>query len=203
MNFSTFFSLVQEAPWYRQFLNPVIDEINKEADLLDIGTGTGKLLQILSEENKVNCYGTDTSSSMLEEAKKKLRNTNVKLQKLEANERLPFENNRFEFITICNVLFNLTQNSIDHILMEALRVLKRGGKIIVLTPTGKGNIITLTKRYLSIKNLGIYIWFYATKRRADLWTKDKYLLEFSKQNLTYKHKNILNGFAQVEVLEKI
>jgi hypothetical protein len=41
MSFSTFFSTLQEAPWYRSFINPVIDEINTSGKLLDIGTGSG------------------------------------------------------------------------------------------------------------------------------------------------------------------
>lgn len=50
MKFSKFFSNIQEKPWYRQFLNPVISEIEQEGKLLDIGTGSGKLLQILATE---------------------------------------------------------------------------------------------------------------------------------------------------------
>jgi ubiquinone/menaquinone biosynthesis C-methylase UbiE len=50
MSFSSFFSNLQEAPWYRSFLNPVINEINDDTTLLDIGTGSGKMIQILSNE---------------------------------------------------------------------------------------------------------------------------------------------------------
>ena len=52
MKFSKFFSNLQEAPWYRQFLNPVIDEINDNSKLLDIGTGSGKMMEILISEKK-------------------------------------------------------------------------------------------------------------------------------------------------------
>jgi len=203
MNFSDFFSHIQEAPWYRQFLNPVIDEINDQTKLLDVGTGTGKLLEILSKEKNVSSFGIDTSQSMLEEAKKKLNNTNAQLHKIDANENFPFDNNSFDYVTICNVLFNLERNATDHILKETLKVLKDDGRIIVLTPTGKGNLISLTKGYLSLKNLSIYIWFFATKNRAGSWGKEKYLLEFSiNNNLKYEQKLILNKFAQVEILYK-
>lgn len=203
MIFPKFFSYIQETPWYRQFLNPVVDEIDNQTEVLDIGTGTGKLLQILSNEKEVKCFGIDTNSSMLGEAKKKLNKSNAQLQKIEATEKLPFNNNSFDFITICNVLFNLKQNEINHILTEALRVLKRDGKIIVLTPTGKGNLMTLTKSYFSLKNLSIYIWYNATKKRAAPWTNNKYLKQYADKNkLNYRSQIVMNGFAQLEVLKE-
>jgi len=55
MKFSKFFSNLQEASWYRQFLDPVINEIHGSSYLLDIGTGPGKLLEILSHEKNVSC----------------------------------------------------------------------------------------------------------------------------------------------------
>ena len=70
MKFSKFFSNLQEAPWYRSFLNPVINEICIKGKLLDIGTGSGKLIQILSTEIGMDCTGVDTNSKMLAEAKK-------------------------------------------------------------------------------------------------------------------------------------
>jgi len=201
MKFSKFFSNLQEAPWYRDFLNPVIDEIRIKGRLLDIGTGSGKLIQILSNEKGVNCIGVDTNSDMLNEAKIKLKNENIQLTKIEANQKLPFENNSFDYITICSVLFNLKKEDIDSMLKNAQELLKDNGEIIVLTPTGKGNILKLSKNYLSFKNLGIYIWYSMTKNRAKLWTTNNYLKQYTlKKKLKYKSKMVMNGFAQLEIL---
>jgi len=201
MIFSNFFSRVQESPWYRQFLDPVIDEIDEHAHLLDIGTGTGKLLQIAVKEKNVNGIGIDTNKAMLNEAKKKLNNSDIQLLKIEETEKYPFDNDIFDTITICNVLFNLDHNANIKILTEAFRILNEGGKIIVLTPTGKGNLFSLTKGYFSLKNLSIYIWFYVTRNRAGPWTQNKPLFKFSKKNnLKYNRKIILNGFAQIEII---
>ena len=98
MKFSKFFSNIQEAPWYRSFLNPVINEIGTNGKLLDIGTGSGKLIQILSNENGINCIGVDTNTEMLKEAKIKLKETDVSVLKIEADKKLPFENNSFNYI---------------------------------------------------------------------------------------------------------
>ena len=201
MIFSNFFSYVQETPWYYQFLSPVVDEIDQGSKLLDIGTGTGKLLQMAVKKKNVNGIGIDTDESMLHKAKKKLNNVNVELIKIESTNNYPFKNHVFETITICNVLFNLDHNSNIDILTEVLRILKKEGKIVVLTPTGISNLFSLTKNYFSLNNLSIYIWFYATRNRAGPWTKNKLLFKFSeKNNLKYKKKIILNGFAQVEII---
>ena len=202
MKFSKFFSNLQEAPWYRSFLNPVINEIGTEGKLLDIGTGSGKLIQILSDENGIDCIGVDTNKDMLEEAKIKLKETNVRVLEIEANKKLPFEKSSFNYITICSVLFHLKEEDIDRMLKDSLQLLKKEGKIIILTPTGKGNLLKLTKEFFSIKNRGVYIWYRATKKRAKLWTKNQYLKQYADENkLNYSSKIVMNGFAQLEIIK--
>ena len=203
MKFSKFFSNLQEAPWYRSFLNPVINEIGIKGKLLDIGTGSGKLIQILSTEIGMDCTGVDTNSKMLAEAKKKLRNINAELIEISPNAKLPFENNSFEFITICSVLFHLKRENIDNMLKDSLQLLKKEGKIIILTPSGKGNILKLTKHFFSLKNRSVYIWHRATKNRSLLWTDENYLAEYAlKHNLNYKRELVMNGFAQLEIIKE-
>lgn len=202
MRFSKFFSNLQEAPWYRLFLNPVIDRINTKGRVLDIGTGSGKLLEILATEKDMECVGVDTKKEMLDEAREKLGNINTKLIDITPNQKLPFENNSFEYVTICNVLFHLKKEDIDKMLVDSMNLLKENGEIIILTPTGKENIVKLTKQYFSLKNTGIYIWYRATRKRAKIWTDENYLEKYaSKNNLKYKRKIVMNGFAQLEIIK--
>jgi ubiquinone/menaquinone biosynthesis C-methylase UbiE len=91
MKFSKFFSSLQEAPWYRSFLNPVVREIDTTGKVLDIGTGSGKLIQILAAENGMDCTEVDTDSDMLAEAKMKLGNINAELIEISPDAKLPFE----------------------------------------------------------------------------------------------------------------
>jgi ubiquinone/menaquinone biosynthesis C-methylase UbiE len=203
MSFSKFFSNLQEAPWYRQFLNPVINEIENDSNLLDIGTGSGKMLEILFSEKNVNGVGTDTSEDMLKEAEVKLKNTSAKLHHVQAGEALPFEKGSFDCVTICSVLFHLEENEIDDMLIDSLQVLNDHGKIIILTPTGKGNFLKLSKHFFSIKNKSIYIWYRATKKRAKLWSRNQYLKQFAiKNKLKYELRIVMYGFAQIEIINK-
>jgi ubiquinone/menaquinone biosynthesis C-methylase UbiE len=204
MKFSKFFSHLQEAPWYRQFLEPVINEIQRSSYLLDIGTGPGKLLEILSNEKNVNCVGTDTSSNMLQEAKEKLKNTNTELHLINPGEALPFEQNSFNFVTICSVLFLIKKEDIEILLNNSLQLLHQEGKIIILTPTGEGGVLKLTKHFFSLKNRSVYFWYRVTKKRARQWTDKNYLPEYAmKHNLNYKRKLVMNGFAQLEIIKKL
>ncbi len=202
MNFSQFFSYIQEAPWYEKFLSPVIKEVTTNDKVLDIGTGSGKLLELLhNKTNSVNT-GIDTNNSMLQEAQIKLHKIKVDLVQIEPNKNLPLKNSSFHIISICNVLFNLNEKSVYKILNESIRIIKKGGKIIILSPTGKGGILKLTAKFFSIKNLGIYIWYFATKNRAAEWTNNLILKEYCrKNNLKYNRKFTLNGFAQLETIK--
>lgn len=201
MSFATFFSNLQEAPWYRAFLNPVIDEVGAKKRLLDIGTGSGKLIQILAKEKEMDCVGVDTDSNMLAEARKKLEGMNVELIKIAPNEKLPFENSLFDYVSICSVLFHMKNEDIDRMLKNSRELLRKGGKIIVLTPTGGGNMLKLTKHYGSIRNRGAYIWYRATKKRARRWAQENYLSSYAnRENLNYRKKVVMNEFAQVEIL---
>ena len=203
MKFEKFFSYIQETAWYYQFLSPVLNEVDANTKLLDIGTGSGKLIQLLSTEKNVSCVGIDSNQEMLDEASNKLKNIIVDLIRIEPNQTLPFSNNTFDSVTICNVLFHLDKSSIHFILDEAQRVLKKKGKIIILNPTGVGGFIKLFKNYFSINNISIYIWYYATKNRAGPWITNNYLSEYCKiTNMKYEHKYNFNGFAQLEVITK-
>lgn len=203
MKFSKFFSGLQEAPWYREFLNPVMDEISHNSRLLDIGTGSGKMLEILFNEKNVKCVGTDTDQGMLDEAKKKLKSTNAELHLTLPGDALSFEENSFDHIAICSVLFHLKKEEIDAMLKDVLRLLKVDGTLIILTPTGEGNLLKLTKHFFSLKNRTIYVWYRATKKRARKWTTENYLSEYATSHqLNYMREIVMHGFAQLEVITK-
>lgn len=201
MSFPKFFSNLQEAPWYRSFLDPVLAEIKTKGRLLDIGTGSGKMIQILAREKGMDCVGVDTNAEMLAEAKVKLEGVNVELLEITPHSRLPFEDNSFDYITICSVLFHLKNEEIDRMLENSLELLKEGGKIVVHTPTGLGNVLKLTRHYFTLKNKGIYVWHRATRNRARIWTDENYLAAYAKrEKLKYERTVVMHGFAQVETI---
>jgi len=201
-NFSHFFSKIQETQWYYEFLQVVVDETSENSSLLDIGTGTGKLIEMLVSEKRIECIGIDTNKSMLEEAKKKLSGLDVELLKVDKGSSIPFNNNSFDFVSICNVLFNQNTQTLINILNESIRVLKQDGKLIILTPTGKKSAYK-TKGLLSIETISFNIWKRSTAQNGRIWVKNNFLGNFCKnENLEYFSKLVFHDLALMEIISK-
>ncbi len=201
--FAQFFSNIQETKWYAQFLAPVMDQIPVNSSLLDIGTGSGKMLELLAKNKSVKCVGLDTSQEMLDEAKKKTNGLPIELIKINPNDSLPFTDDQFDFVTICSVLFHMKKADAFSMLDDSIRVLKKNGRIIILTPTGKGGIFKLARHFLGLGNKSIFVWYKATKKNAKKWTTNQILKEYCESNgLSYSHQITLHGFAQLEIISK-
>lgn len=99
--------------------------------LLDIGTGTGRILERLAPEVE-SAVGVDDSREMLAVARNKLdeaglRNCHVRLADM---YQLPFHEARFDVVT-CHMVLHYAENP-GRVITEAARVLKPGGKLIIV-----------------------------------------------------------------------
>ena len=90
--------------------------------LLDIGTGPGRLLYVINNINpEIELYGLDISISMVEQAKKNLKDNNVNL-KVGNIEKTEYKDDFFDIITTTGS-FYLWDNPEDSI-NEIYRILK-------------------------------------------------------------------------------
>ena len=101
--------------------------------VLDIAGGTGDLA--LAFAPKVGPSGevvhTDINEAMLREGRDRLLNAGVSLPTLVCDaEHLPFADAHFDLVTVAFGLRNMTHK--DNALLEMNRVLKPGGKLLVL-----------------------------------------------------------------------
>ncbi len=113
--------------------NKLLDclSITKPALFLDLGTGTGRILEIFSPYIKKG-VGIDLSRKMLQVARSKLDSataTNCSVRQNDIN-KLDFEDNTVDVITIHQVLHYLEQPEL--VIKEAARVLKFGGQLIIV-----------------------------------------------------------------------
>ncbi len=119
-------------------------ELKDKMNILDAGTGTGKILKKIVRFNP-NGYnaGIDLSADMLKMAKKKLQKTGANFELQEASAyKLPFNNEKFD-ILICNyVLDLLPTNDYGKILNEFKRVMKNKGELLLSTMTFGRSTIT-------------------------------------------------------------
>ena len=97
--------------------------------LLDIGCGTGIILGML-EDRGIDLWGIDISRNATEIAKKRVSKPG---QVICANaDPLPFSNDEFDYIIAWGVVEHFP--SIQRILGEIKRILKKDGKAIIMVP---------------------------------------------------------------------
>ena len=105
----------------------------READLggkrvLDVGCGTGTNLRVLAESFGCRVAGVDSSAGMLEEARRKLPDADLRRG---VAERLPFDDRSFDAALMSLVVHLLDR---PRAFAEACRVLDTGGRLVVVTP---------------------------------------------------------------------
>ncbi|TSD05528.1 MAG: hypothetical protein Athens071412_229 [Parcubacteria group bacterium Athens0714_12] len=93
-------------------------ELIEKGPILDIGCGGGLFLQYLKNRGIEGC-GLDISDKAIELAK----NRGIDCQIFDVSEKLPFEDNAFEGVTLIDVLEHLFMP--EEILKEAHRVAKK------------------------------------------------------------------------------
>ncbi|MFW6143683.1 MAG: class I SAM-dependent methyltransferase [Patescibacteria group bacterium] len=98
-------------------------------EILDIGCGTGQILQMLSQFGKA--VGIDKDKKAIYFCQKRGLDT-VKQGRA---EQLPFEENQFDLITVLDVLEHIKEDK--KTLKEIVRVLKPKGKALITVPAAK------------------------------------------------------------------
>lgn len=101
--------------------------------LLDIGCGTGYLIDMLAKNYEAEFTGLDLSPEMVKQA----NNKNIKNAKFfeGRSDEIPFEDNAFNIVT-CSQSFHHYPDT-DKAMQETRRVLKPGG-LYILSDTGVG-----------------------------------------------------------------
>ena len=111
----------------------LVANVREGQQVLDIAGGTGDLA--LAFAPKVGPNGrvvhTDINEAMLREGRNRLLDAGVSLPTLVCDaEHLPFADARFDLVTVAFGLRNMTHK--EQALLEMNRVLKPGGKLLVL-----------------------------------------------------------------------
>ncbi len=118
--------------WRRKVSNALRDILDRpDAVVLDVACGTGDLSIELNRNSQAQIIGTDFCRPMLEFAKSKSESEPHPIPYIEGDALdLPFDDNRFDAVTIAFGLRNLAK--VDGGLAELHRILKPGGKLAIL-----------------------------------------------------------------------
>jgi len=137
---STAVALKKDGFW-REF---AASQVNGSGEsVLDVACGTGELTSLLLREGAGRVVGVDFCEAMLRRAALKCRANSVSFALADA-EHLPFRDESFTCAVIGFALRNVTD--MRRTLDEMVRVVRRGGRIIVLD-LGKPRLRLLRKLY--------------------------------------------------------
>ncbi len=140
---------------YRNLLNTVVGEMDLGPGkvVLDAGAGTGNLAVIIAKTG-ADVVGLDSSSVGLEIFKNKLPKNKAILHNLE--QPIPFADSTFDYICCINTIFVISLIDREKICKEFYRLLKPGGKIIMVNLLSGYKPIVIYLNHISeeIRSLG-------------------------------------------------
>ncbi len=111
-----------------QFAGHLFDRfgMKKGERLLELGCGRGEFLKAF-QDLRLDCQGVDLSDHCLK------NNADLKVTCLDlSKDKLPYEDNTFDYVYNKSLIEHFY--SPDHLMKETYRVLKPGGRVIMLTP---------------------------------------------------------------------
>lgn len=121
--------------WDVRWRKKVIEQLKpyQPQAILDVATGTGDLALMLSELNPQSIKGLDISEGMLAVGRDKVRQSGKEHlieMVLADGEQIPFDDATFDAVTVAFGVRNF--ENLGRGLYEILRVLKKGGVLVVL-----------------------------------------------------------------------
>ena len=199
---------------HRLWKTKLIDLMNiqENENILDVGSGTGDLINlILKLKKNNNIYAVDLNSEMLKYAKKRHKNKNVTFIRANA-EKLPFNNCSIDKYIISFCLRNVT--NIENALKESYRILKPGGIFYCLEFSSPESelIKNLYNQYK--KNIIPWIGSKVAKNKEAYKYLEESIDQFPNQKklISSLHKigfinsnylNIFNGIVSIHIAYKI
>jgi SAM-dependent methyltransferase len=100
--------------------------------ILDLGAGCGYLLEAANRWG-IPCIGLEGSPDAIEMAKERFPTIDIRLHRL--SNDIPFHSNCFQTVVLNQVIEHLESETMRHTLLEAYRILRPGGMMLITSPS--------------------------------------------------------------------
>ena len=120
----------------------ITDEILKDrtsSRIIDLATGRGYQARNIWSRGYTNVHASDVQVGRVAEAKQLNADTDIRFTTADMR-RLPYRDEMFDAITISGALHDLKAVDIEESLKECRRILKAGGRLIIMEPRYLGDI---------------------------------------------------------------
>ena len=136
MLYPFFYDRMRIFPSYREMMEKVAESLSpkKNGVYLDLGCGTGNLIQLLISKGAI-VYGLDCSFSALKVAYTKIKGhktTSVRIHLFRFVDKLPFKDESLDGISAVNFISYIPPYSVQRLISEAKRVLKKDGRLCLV-----------------------------------------------------------------------
>lgn len=129
-----FYDRMRIFPSYMEMMEKVAESLSpqKNGIYLDLGCGTGNLILLLISKGAI-VYGLDSSFSALKVAyakiKKQKTSGSTRIHLYRFVDKLPFKDESLDGISAVNFISYIEPSSVQKLISEAKRVLKKGGRL--------------------------------------------------------------------------
>ena len=163
-----------------ELLNPIKGDL-----LLEVGCGNARDLLVFGMEG-ITCVGIDFSSGMIKEGKKDIDEIGLKNVGLTVGSgtSLPFKSETFDKISCSEVIEHIP--NYEDAIIEMIRVLKVGGKLVITTPNWH-SLYGLTRKLL---NFVIAVLRKKNSHPYDEWKTQKEVMNVLKKQGMAIDRNI-------------
>jgi ubiquinone/menaquinone biosynthesis C-methylase UbiE len=159
--------------------------------LLDVGCGTGELTDLFVLAG-YEYHGVDILDSFINYALQRHAGSNAKFATMDATQ-MSFADATFDNVLVTGVIHHMTDEAARAVLCEMRRVLRPGGRVLIMEDTAVGYKLNLLGALIHLLDQGAYIR-----------TADQYRQLFAGIFKVCKEYKIISGVCdyQVFVLEK-
>ena len=133
------FTMNLDRIWRKKIVKTIRKNGYDKDEILDIASGTGDLTKELLNLNPREIYSLDLSEKMLDIQRQKITDRRVKIMKGDVL-KLPFEDESIDIATIGFGVRNFEK--LPESLSEIRRVLRKGGKLIILEMFNKKGMVS-------------------------------------------------------------